>query len=199
MTTRRDVAPPTYDPAGGLPSYDPASVRAWKHQQAVEFQGSNPHCCAITGKKMVDPVYLPADGLFYEREAITKYVRAKGTSPVTGQRMSVAQLREAPDLKAEIEALSGPGDGISCWFDAHMTRDLTNWQVVGVQKRRFVFVACRDVSRCSDVDVLKGRLRSVAPGLDLDRLLVAIDTMPTADTPALSLGTFQPQRDTSTR
>jgi U-box domain len=48
--------------------------------------------CPIMCELMVDPVIAP-DGNSYERQAIENWIRANGTSPVTREAMTLAQLR----------------------------------------------------------------------------------------------------------
>jgi U-box domain len=48
--------------------------------------------CPVTCELMVDPVIAP-DGNSYERDAIKKWIRTHGTSPVTRETMALDQLR----------------------------------------------------------------------------------------------------------
>lgn len=62
--------------------------------------------CCITQEAIRDPVGDPtAQGLtLYERKAIVVWLRRNGTSPVTRERLLVAQLVERPDIKTLIDS-----------------------------------------------------------------------------------------------
>ena len=49
------------------------------------------HFCPISLEVMRDPV-IAADGITYERNAVNEWIRANGTSPITRERLSTANL-----------------------------------------------------------------------------------------------------------
>lgn len=63
--------------------------------------------CPLTQKVMEDPVVLAVDGASYERSAITEWLAANGTSPVTGQRLTGGDAALVPNraLKSLMEAI----------------------------------------------------------------------------------------------
>ncbi|KAA6386620.1 MAG: hypothetical protein EZS28_017854 [Streblomastix strix] len=50
---------------------------------------------------MTDPVSL--NGHYYERSKIIEYIQGEGVSPVTYEATTISEIKEEPDLKAEIE------------------------------------------------------------------------------------------------
>ena len=59
--------------------------------------------CPITLDVMEDPVIDITHGKSYDRKAIVKWIRDKGTSPLTGKRLNVKSLVPNRDLKDAIE------------------------------------------------------------------------------------------------
>jgi hypothetical protein len=60
------------------------------HSDEVEF-APKAFICPITCDVLVDPVYT-ADGMTYEREAISTWLQANKTSPLTNARLPHSQL-----------------------------------------------------------------------------------------------------------
>jgi hypothetical protein len=54
--------------------------------------------CPITYETFHDPV-IATDGHVYEREAITKWILLKGTSPLTRQPLSIEELQPNADVR----------------------------------------------------------------------------------------------------
>ena len=61
-------------------------------------------CCPITSCIFEDPV-LAEDGITYERQAITQWVRQNATSPMTRQPLSLANLRTNYAIRTLIDEL----------------------------------------------------------------------------------------------
>ena len=59
--------------------------------------------CPITIELMMDPV-VAADGFAYERSAITRWLLAKGTSPVTNLQMPSMKLYTSHTLRSLIDS-----------------------------------------------------------------------------------------------
>ncbi len=53
--------------------------------------------CLITGSVMRDPKLLVANGVSYERSAITAHLRDNGTNPETGELLDSSQRRLLPN------------------------------------------------------------------------------------------------------
>ena len=60
--------------------------------------------CPITLDVMKDPVIDITHGKSYDRKAIVKWIRDKGTSPLTGKRLNLRSLVPNRDLKDAIES-----------------------------------------------------------------------------------------------
>lgn len=74
-------------------------------RRAMELlEASSGLVCPITQELMREPV-IGTDGYTYERVAIESWVRAHGTSPMTRERMSLADLRPNRAIKDQIQWL----------------------------------------------------------------------------------------------
>jgi hypothetical protein len=76
------------------------------------------HTCAITHELMVDPV-IAEDGHLYDREAITKWMATRSTSPKTNQQMgeSLVASLSAKQTIADLLATNGvvDDDAAAAW------------------------------------------------------------------------------------
>ena len=63
------------------------------------------YICPITAEIMIDPV-TTADGFTYEREAITKWLRTKDTSPFTGTTLESRKVIPNHSLRSMIRGFS---------------------------------------------------------------------------------------------
>lgn len=61
-------------------------------------------CCPITHEVLVDPV-VAADGITYERSAITHWLTAHDTSPMTNMRLANYELLPNSLVRTLIEEL----------------------------------------------------------------------------------------------
>jgi len=71
----------------------------------IQLQVPKDFLCPITQDIMKDPV-VAADGYTYEKRAITKWIKRKGTSPVTREELSKDRLFPNRLLKKQIEDFS---------------------------------------------------------------------------------------------
>ena len=60
--------------------------------------------CSLTHTVLVDPVLCTGDGQTYERSAITNWLAASDTSPVTGQPLVSRDLLPNHALRSIIQA-----------------------------------------------------------------------------------------------
>ena len=60
--------------------------------------------CPLTHAVLADPVLCTGDGQTYERSAITQWLAASDTSPVTGQRLTSRDILPNHALRSIIEA-----------------------------------------------------------------------------------------------
>jgi hypothetical protein len=93
MMNNRIQAPQPINPFANISAYD-----------LLHLPGIR---CPITGSVMRDPKVLVANGVSYERSAITAHLRANGTNPETGELLDSSQRRLLPNraLKELIDAI----------------------------------------------------------------------------------------------
>ena len=75
-------------------------------QEPEEGEIPRAFLCPITLEIMTDPV-IASDGHTYERDAITKWIRSKGKSPMIQKPISSATLVPNYNLKSQIREFLG--------------------------------------------------------------------------------------------
>lgn len=82
--------------------------RAWCADEVRRLGGgtvttSRDMCCPITLSEMIQP-YTGKDGFNYERSAIVRHIKSHGSSPLTREKMSLADVRPNNGLQSIIDA-----------------------------------------------------------------------------------------------
>ena len=85
-TSSRDRSPPPHAEMAQVLQQNAELAARLDEQQRAQAVPPNEYLCPITHGVMEDPV-MAEDGQTYEREAITEWVRRKGISPITRERI----------------------------------------------------------------------------------------------------------------